>query len=85
MFLEIKMSSFFLKGAVIVILVGVVVTLVLYNANLINTCPLKQMDITESIKKYNDTKDPQLCDELNTRISEFNSYCKYELEELDCG
>ena len=85
MFLEIKMASFFLKGIIIVVLVGVAATMVLYNAKLIDVCPLKQVYITESIKKYEETKDPQLCDELNGKISEFNGDCKAELEELDCG
>ena len=58
MFLEIKMASFFLKGIIIVVLVGVAATLVLYNAKLIDVCPLKQVYITESIKKYEETKDP---------------------------
>ena len=85
MFLEIKMTSFFVKGIVIVVLVIVAVTMVLYNAKLIDVCPLKQVYITESIKKYEETKDPQLCDELNGKISEFNGDCKAELEVLDCG
>ena len=85
MFLEIKMASFFLKGTAILILVGAVVILLLYNAKLVDACPLRQVDITESIKKYEETKDPQLCAELNTKISEFDGNCKTELEELDCG
>ena len=85
MFLETNMTNFSVKGIVIVILVGVVVTIVLYNAKLIDACPLRQVDITESIKKYEETKDPQLCVSLNGKISQFNDDCKSELEVLDCG
>jgi hypothetical protein len=85
MFLDPKMVSIFLKGTIIVILVGVVTTLILYNAKLIDVCPLRQVYITEEIKKYDTTKDPELCDDLNGKISQFNNDCKAELEVLDCG
>jgi len=85
MFLEPKMVSIFLKGTIIVILAAAITTLVLYHAKLIDTCQLRQVDITEAIKKYDTTKDPELCDELNDKISQFNNDCKSELEVLDCG
>ncbi len=85
MFLEHKMVSIFLKGTIIVVLVGIITTLVLYNAKLIDACPLRQLDITETIKKYDATKEPELCAELNDKISQFNNDCKAEFEELDCG
>ena len=85
MFLEIKMGRFFLKGIIIVILVVAAATLVLYSTKLVDVCPITQVYITESIKKYEETKDPQLCVELNGKISEFNGNCKAEVEELDFG
>ena len=85
MSLEPKMVSIFLKGTILVVVVGIVTTLALYNAKLIDACPLRQVDITEAIKKYDAAKDPELCTELNDKISQFNNDCKAELEELDCG
>lgn len=85
MYLEAKMTGIVLKGTIIVILAGIAAILVLYNAKLIDACPLRQVDITEEIKKYDKTKDPQLCDELNGKIYQFNDDCKVDLEELDCG
>ena len=85
MFPEAKMTSLFLRGSVIVVLVAVVIALVLYNAKLIDACPLRQVYVIYEIKKFDQTKDPQLCDELNGKISQFDTDCKSELEVLDCG
>ena len=85
MFLEARMTSVFLRGTVIVVLLTVVIVLVLYNTKLIDACPLRQVYVTYEIKKFDQTKDPQLCDELNGKISQFDTDCKSELEVLDCG
>src|SRR5438876_12257095 len=73
MFLEAKMTSVFLRGTVIVVLLTVVIALVLYNTKLIDACPLRQVYVTYEIKKFDQTKDPQLCDELNGKISQFDT------------
>jgi len=79
------MTSVFLRGSIIVVLLSVVITLVLYNTKLIDACPLRQVYVIYEIKKFDETKDPRLCDELNGKISQFDTNCKSELEVLDCG
>ena len=85
MFLNLKMVSKFLKYALVIILSGVIAIIVLYNVGFIDKCPLKQIDIEGDLKKYDQTKDPELCAQLNDKISQFDNECKGNLEILDCG
>jgi len=85
MFLNLKMVSKFLKYALVIILSGVIAIVVLYNVGFIDKCPLKQIDIEGDLKKYDQTKDPELCAQLNDKISQFDNECKGNLEILDCG
>ena len=85
MFLEVRMLNRQLKWVLIVIVIGSILVIVSYAAELANTCTIRQLDIAGETKKYDETKDPQLCDKLNTKISQFNDQCKSNIEELDCG
>jgi len=85
MFLNLKMVSKFLKYALVIMLSGVIAIVVLYNVGFIDKCPLKQIDIEGDLKKYDQTKDPELCAQLNDKISQFDNECKGNLEILDCG
>jgi hypothetical protein len=85
MFLNLKMVSKFLKYALVIVLSGVIAIVVLYNVGFIDKCPLKQIDIDGDLKKYDQTKDPELCAQLNDKISQFDNECKGNLEILDCG
>ena len=85
MYLEVRMHNRQLKWILIIIAVGSALAVVSYKTELSNTCPIRQLDIAGEIKKYNENKDPQLCDKLDTKISQFNDQCKSDIEELDCG
>ena len=85
MFPEVRMPNRQLKWVLIVIVIGSILVIVSYSAELANTCTIRQLDIAGEIKKYNENKDPQLCDKLDTKISQFNDQCKSDIEELDCG
>ena len=74
-----------LKWILITIAIGSILVVISYKTELANTCPMRQLDIEGEIKKYDETKDPLLCDKLNTKISQFNDKCKSNIEELDCG
>lgn len=67
------------------IAIGSILAVISYNAELSNVCSIRQLSIVDEIKKYDETKDPQTCDMLNTQILQFNSQCKSDIEELDCG
>jgi hypothetical protein len=65
--------------------VGLVASVVSYKFELSDVCTMHQLSIAEDTIQYDKTKDPQFCDELNSRISQFNDACKSNIEELDCG
>lgn len=73
------------KWIVIIIVIGLTAILVSYIAGFSNVCSIRQLNIAGDEKKYEQTKDPQFCDALNSRISQFNAECKSNVEELDCG
>lgn len=85
MFLNLKMVSKVLKYSMVIVLSGVIAIVVLYNVGFVDKCPLKQIDIESDIKKYDQTKDPELCAQLNDKISQFDDSCKGDIEILDCG
>lgn len=85
MFLKVRMLSRQQKWILIIIAVGSILAFISYVAESSNVCPIRQLSIAGETKKYDETKDPQTCDMLNTKISQFNSQCKSDIEELDCG
>ncbi len=85
MFLNLKMVSNFLKYSIVIVLSGVITIVVLYDTGFIDKCPMKQIEIESDLKNYDQTKDPELCAQLNDRISQFDNECKGNLEILDCG
>ena len=79
------MISKFLKGTIILVLAGIATIVILYNVGLADTCPVRQITITGDLKKYDQSKDPELCAQLNDKIIQFDNECKGDMEELDCG
>ncbi|MDE1770146.1 MAG: hypothetical protein KGI28_06300 [Thaumarchaeota archaeon] len=74
-----------LKWVLIIIAIGSILAIISYKTEFLNTCTVRQMTIAGEIKQYDETKDPLICDKLNTKISQFNNQCKSNVEELDCG
>jgi hypothetical protein len=73
------------KRAIIIGLAGIVAIIVLYVLDVSNTCPIKQINVLNDIKKYDATKNPDLCDDINNKIIQLNNQCGIEMEILDCG
>ncbi len=80
-----KMISKFLKGTIIIVLAGIVAIVVLYSVGLVDKCPVRQIELEGDLKKYDQTKDPEFCTQLNDKITQFDNECKGDIEELDCG
>jgi hypothetical protein len=85
MFPEVRLPNRQLKWVLIIVAIGSILIIISYSTDLANTCAMRQLDIAGETKKYDVTKDPILCDKLNTKISQFNNQCKSNIEELDCG
>ena len=79
------MVSTFVKRATIIGLAGITAIVILSVIGVSNTCPIKQINILNDIKKYDATKNPDLCDDINNRIIQLNNQCGIEMEILDCG
>jgi len=80
-----NMVSTFVKRATIIGLAGIVAIIILYVVYVSNTCPIKQINVLNDIKKYDTTKNPELCADINNRIIQLNNQCGIEMEILDCG
>ena len=85
MFQKARMLNKQLKWILAIVAIGFIASVVSYELELSNVCPVRQLSIADEIKKYDQTKDPQVCDALNSKISKFNDACKSNVEELDCG
>ncbi len=79
------MVSIFVKRAIIIGVAGIAAIVILYSFDISNTCHIKQIDVLNDMKKYEITKDPELCDNINTRIIQLNNQCGIKMEILDCG
>ena len=79
------MKSIFVKRTLVISLAGIVAIVILYSFAVVDKCPLKQIDVLTDMKKYEITKDPELCDDINNRIIQLNNKCGIEMEILDCG
>jgi len=79
------MKSTFVKRALVIGLAGIVAIVILYSFEVTDKCPIKQIDVLNDMKKYEITKDPDLCDDINNRIIQLNNKCGIEMEILDCG
>jgi len=69
----------------IIVAVTVLVTIVLYNIWFVNSCPIKHVTVVNELKEYQETSDPEICDNLVNKIIELNEECGIEIEPIDCG
>lgn len=50
-----------------------------------NSCGVKHILIVNDLKSYEQSLDPEFCEDLVERIDLFNSQCEPEVDILDCG
>jgi len=50
-----------------------------------NSCGVKHILIVNDLKSYEQSLDPEFCEDLVERIDFFNSQCEPQVEILDCG
>ena len=78
------MTGTFVKCLVIG-LAGLVLIVVLYSTGLVDSCSIKHIGVVSDLKKYEETLDAELCEDLVNRIIELNDKCGIEIEIIDCG
>ena len=83
MSLEAKMSNVSKYG--IIVAMSVLTAIILYNVWFVNSCPVKHVAVVNELKQFQETLDPELCDNLLNKIIELNEECGIEIEPIDCG
>ncbi len=73
------------KWILIILAVGLFASVISFVLESSNVCTVRQLNIVTDTMQYEKTKDPLVCDALNSKISQFNDACKSNIEELDCG
>lgn len=73
----------FLRIVVIACLLVVLVAIVLYSVAY--SCPVKHASLVNELRKYHENQDPELCEELVSKIIDLNKSCGEEEELIDCG
>jgi len=66
-------------------LAAIISVVVLFSVGLLDNCPLKHVGVVNDLKKYEETLDAELCDDLVNRIIDLNDKCGIEIEVIDCG
>jgi hypothetical protein len=66
-------------------LVVIILIVILFSAGVVDNCPLKHVGVVNDLKKYEETLDAELCEDLVNRIIELNDQCGIEIEIIDCG
>ena len=66
-------------------LAAIILVVILFSVGLLDNCPLKHVDVVNDLKKYEETLDAELCDDLVNRIIDLNDKCGIEIEVIDCG
>ncbi|RNJ77571.1 MAG: hypothetical protein D9C04_05860 [Nitrosopumilus sp. B06] len=49
------------------------------------SCGIDHLMITGNIESYEQSLDPEMCEDLVEKIDLFNDGCKPQIETLDCG
>jgi len=66
-------------------LAAIILAVILFSVGLLDNCPLNHVGVVNDLKKYEETLDAELCDDLVNRIIDLNDKCGIEIEVIDCG
>ena len=79
------MNFSFLRITIIIGLVCICIITVFYSIGLVDSCPIKHVNVVNELKKYHENLDPELCEDLDNKIIELNNKCGIEMDVIDCG
>lgn len=72
-----------LKNLILVILAATIVVALVNVSS--NSCGVKHIQIINDLNAYEDSLDPEFCEETLEKIYSFNEQCEPQMEILDCG
>lgn len=79
------MANPLLLKSVAIGLAAIISVVILFSVGFLDNCPLKHVGVVNDLKKYEETLDAELCDDLVNRIIDLNDKCGIEIEVIDCG
>ena len=79
------MNFSFLRITIIIGLACISIITVFYSMGLVDSCPIKHVNVVNELKKYHENLDPELCEDLDNKIIELNNKCGIEMDVIDCG
>lgn len=85
MFLPWKLTSqrTNLKYFLLIVFVSSSLMIVLFSSD--SSCGISHISISTKIDSYEQTLDPEFCEEILEEIDSFNARCVPQIEILDCG
>lgn len=79
------MTSLSTKTTKTIVTVIIVLSIGFVLGTIFTSCSLRHSDILNEIKKFEQTLDPEFCENLVYRIDAFNDECEPYIEIIDCG
>ena len=67
------------------ILISIGISIVVLSISMTNSCGTRHIFIINDIQTFENSLDPEFCEELIEKIDNFNLECHPQVEILDCG
>jgi len=79
------LSSSSTKRLVAIGVSAIVIVGILYGTGTYNTCGIRHINVINDLQKYENSLDPEFCEDLVFKIIELDEDCNIDIEILDCG
>ena len=79
------MTSLKAKSSKTIVIIIIVISIGLLLGVLFTSCSARHIGILNDIEKFEQTLDPEFCENIVERIDLFNDECEPEIEIIDCG
>ncbi len=79
------MTSLKAKSTKTIVIIIIAVSIGLLLSTIFTSCSVQHIGILNDIEKFEQTLDPEFCENIVERIDLFNDECEPEIEIIDCG
>ena len=69
----------------LILLVSLIVIVIVLGNLSWNQCGLQHIQLISDLNSYEQSLDPEFCEEILEKIDSFNEQCEPQIEILDCG
>ncbi len=67
------------------IIVGIIIFVLVFAMVIWTSCPVRHLIILNDLETFEETLDPEFCEEIVYSINIFNDECEPYIEIVDCG